>query len=379
MMREMRLTMFRVATVWVMIAAPAAAQAPRPQSDVQTLSRGWAALAAGRLDDAARSANEVLKRKPRSHAALSLKIEALAGGAQPIVALDAYEEWLPKAGRNVDDRGLLEPIATGILRTIAMDPDAAISSRALRFLASAGDDAAVQALRRRSGEGDPTAAVALASAGDPAGITASQTLVAAGSGRDVSAAIAELAEHGGLSPSLLASLLTDRVPMNRAAAARALGNSTDSNANQQLEELSRDPDSMVRRSVTLARAVRGDPKALADARAMLGSEVPDLRLFAAEALYTTLPTESEQAVRPLLANRDGLNRFRAAAIVGKTDPSAAQSVLLEGLADQNPLIQQEAARIATETLPGDIVVLRQLLRHRDHTIVVTAAGAIITD
>jgi HEAT repeat protein len=103
-----------------------------------------------------------------------------------------------------------------------------------------------------------------------------------------------------------------------------------------------------------------------------------VRLFAAEALYTTLPTESEQAVRPLLTNRDGLNRFRAAAIVGKTDPSAVQSILFEGLADQNPLIQQAAAGLVTEMLTGDIVVLRQLLRHRDRVIVVGAAGAIVS-
>jgi len=111
---------------------------------------------------------------------------------------------------------------------------------------------------------------------------------------------------------------------------------------------------------------------------MLASEVPDLRLMAAEALATTLPGESEQAVRPLLTNPDGLNRFRAAALVGLVDPLAVQSVLIEGLAQENPLIQQEAARLVAETLPGDIVLLRQLLRHRDHLIVVNAAGAIIS-
>ena len=107
MMREMKSTMFVVATVCVILAAPVAAQAPPPPSDAQTLSRGWAALAGGRLDEAASLANGILKRKPRSHAALTLKIEALSSGALPIAALDAYEEWLPKAGRNVDDRGLL--------------------------------------------------------------------------------------------------------------------------------------------------------------------------------------------------------------------------------------------------------------------------------
>ena len=52
---------------------------------------------------------------------------------------------------------------------------------------------------------------------------------------------------------------------------------------------------------------------------------------------------------------------------------------MEGLADQNPVIQQQAARIVGETLPGNIVLLRQLLRHADHTIMVQAAGALVAN
>jgi HEAT repeat protein len=373
--------MFSVATVCVILGAPAAgqAQAPRPQSDAQTLSRGWAALATGRRDEAASLADGILKRKPQSHAALSLKLEALSTGSQPLRALDAYEQWLPKGGRNVDDRGLLEPIALGILRTITTDADAATSSKALQILASTGDSEAEQSLRKRSSEGDQTAALALATAGDPAGITGLQTLVAAGSGRDTSAAIAALAAHGGLTMAVLDTLIKDRVPMNRAAAARALGSMAGQDAEQRLAQLSQDPDPLVRMSVTLAQAKKGDEKALADARGMLASEVPDLRLIAAEALESTLPQEAEQATRPLLTNRDGLNRFRAAAIVGRADPAAVQSVLLEGLMDKNPLIQQESARIVAKTLPQNLVLLRQLLRHADRTIVVSAAGAIVRD
>jgi HEAT repeat protein len=374
---EMTSMIFRIAVACVILSAPVAAQAPRPASDPQIISRGWAAIAAGRFGEAVTLADGILKRKPRSHAALALKIEALSAGAQPIVALDAYEQWLPGAGRRVDDRGLLEPVAAGLLRTLATDADPVIRSKALQALTESGDSAATDALRKRSGEGDQTATFALVSSGDSSAISAVQTLVAAGTGRDVSAAIDALAEHGGISPSVMTAIVKDRVPMNRAAAARALGRSSDLNASQLLEELSRDPDPVVRRSVTLARAVRGDAKALADGREMLASEVPELRVFAAEALATTLPTESGQAVRPLLANRDGLIRFKAAAIVGRTDPAAVQSVFMEGLGDPNPLVQQEAARLATETLPGDIVLLRQLLRHADHTIVVNAAAAII--
>jgi HEAT repeat protein len=364
--------------VCVIVAAPAAAQGPRQASDAQVISRGWAALAAGRPDEAVSLASGILKRKPRSHAALSLKIEALSSGAQPLTALDAYEEWLPKAGRNIDDRGVLEPVASGMLRILAADSDPRIRSTALEFLARSGDDTALQALRKSSAEGDQSATLALVESGDAEAIATLQTLVGAGTGRDNSAAIAALAGHGGIPPALLETLIKDRVPMNRAAAARAVAANGTSTGTQVLDELSKDPDPLVRMSVTLARAKNGDDKALANARAMLASEVPDVRLIAAEALSASLPSESEQAVRPLLTNPDGLNRFRAAAVVGQVDPMAVQSVLLEGLAQENPLIQQEAARLVAETLPGDLVTLRQLLRHRDHSIVVNAAGAIIS-
>jgi HEAT repeat protein len=296
-------------------------------------------------------ADGILKRKPRSHAAFSLKVEALSAGAQPIAALDAYEAWLPKAGRSVDDRGLLQPVAAGLLRVLAADSDPIIRAAALRFLAQGGDAQSITAL---------------------------QTLVGSGSGRDVSAAIDVLAEQGPISPSLLDTMLKDRVPMNRAAAVRALGRSKDPSAARTLESLSQDPDGLVRATAVLTRARNGDTQALTAARLMLSSDVPDIRLVAAEALQSALPAEAEQAARPLLTNRDGIYRFRAAAIVGRTDPAAAHSVLIEGLSDQNPLVQQEAARIAAEALPDDIVLLRQLLRHGDRAVVANAAGAILT-
>ena len=354
-------------------------QTPRPATDTQTISRGWAALAAGRVTEAVSLADGILKKKPRSHAAFTLKIEALSAGAKPLAALDVYEAWIPKAGRNVDDRGLLEPIAAGLLRALSADPDVAIRNTALRFLAAAGDESAAEILRKLSAEGDQRAMLALVDDGDANAIATLQTFAGSANGRDLSTAIKALAEHGGLTPGLIQTFAKDRVPMNRAAVAGALATNKDPSTAQIFEALSQDPDPLVHSSVVLARAKAGDDRALADARAMLASEVPDIRLTAAEALVEALPRESEQAVRPLLTDPDGLNRFRAAAIVGRFDPPAVQSVLIEGLAHQNVLIQQEAARIVGEILPDNIVLLRQLLRHPDRTIVVQAAGAFVAN
>ena len=138
---------------------------------------------------------------------------------------------------------------------------------------------------------------ALVRSGDANAISAVQKLLATPTGRDMSAEIEALAEHGGLTSSLLQSLATDRVPMNRAAVAGALVRSKDAAAAQLLDTLNQDKDFMVRMSIVLARAQAGDERGVADAKAMLASPVPDIRLTAAEALVATMPRESEQAVQ----------------------------------------------------------------------------------
>jgi HEAT repeat protein len=376
MMREMKSLLCSWGVVCVLAASSAAGQTPGPSNDAQTMGRGWTALAAGRADEAVSLANTILKSRPRSHAAFTLKVEALSAGPQPITALDEYEAWIPKAGHNVDDRGLLESIALGVLRLLASDSNPAVRTAALEFLASQGNESAVDALRKRSAEGDQRAMATLVERGDASSIQSLQKLVASGMGRDLSAVIMALGERDAIPPQLLQALATDHVPMNRAAIADNLARSKDPNAAALLQSLAQDPDPLVHRAVILARAKNGDDRALTEARAMLASEVPDIRLIAAEALRKTLPQEAEQAVRPLLNDRDGINRFRAAAIVGASDPATVQSVLLEGLGNENPLVQQTAARIAAETMSDDIVLLRQLLRHPDRSVVVQAAGAI---
>jgi HEAT repeat protein len=376
MTADMRSLAIGLATLALAGSSAVTAQTPRPPTDATAISRGWAALAAGRLTEAVSLADGVLKKRPRSHSAFTLKLEALSAGAKPLAALDAYEAWIPKAGR-YDDRGLLQPIASGVLRALSTNPDSAIRNAALRFLAANGDQAAADTLRKLSGEGDQRATLALVADGDANAIAALQTFAGSANGRDVSTAIKALGEHGGLTPALIQTLAKDRVPMNRAAVAEALATNRDPTSAQILETLSQDPDPLVHTSVVLARAKAGDEGALANARAMLASEVPDIRLTAAETLVGAFPRESAEAVQPLLTDPDGLNRFRAASIIGRFDPAAVQSVIIEGLAHQSPLIQQEAGRVATETLSADVVMLRQLLRHPDRAIVVQAAGAIL--
>src|SRR5688500_7467603 len=227
MTEDMRTLAIGLATLALGASSTVTAQTPRPAADATAISRGWAALAGGRLTEAVSHADAVLKRKPGSHSAFTLKLEALSAGATPLAALDAYEAWLPKAGSHVDDGGLLQPIATGILRALSTDPDPSIRNAALRFLAADGDETASATLRKLSAEGDQRATLALVADGDVNAIATLQTFAGSANGRDVSAAIKALGEHGGLTPALIQTLTTDRVPMNRAAVAEALATNKD--------------------------------------------------------------------------------------------------------------------------------------------------------
>src|SRR5687768_1660348 len=90
--------------VCVSLSTETGAQPPASvKSDWTLLAKGWTAIAVGKPDEAVAVANQILKRRPGSHGALMLKIEGLAAGARPLLALDAYEEWLTSPGEQVED------------------------------------------------------------------------------------------------------------------------------------------------------------------------------------------------------------------------------------------------------------------------------------
>ena len=124
--------------------AQATAQQPRDRaqppsaagSDVAALANGWAALAAGRSQDAIKVADGLLTERPGDHRAVDLKIEALAP-AEPLRALDAYEAWLGRV--RLEDVFLLVPVARGTLLQISAGKDRALALQALQRLAQNGD------------------------------------------------------------------------------------------------------------------------------------------------------------------------------------------------------------------------------------------------
>ena len=372
---------FRIAVsclVCVSLSTEAGAQPPASaKSDWTLLAKGWTAIAAGKPDEAVAVANQILKRRPGSHGALMLKIEGLAAGPRPLAALDAYEEWLTSAGEQVEDRGLLEPVALGLLWGLRNDQDLRVQSTALAALARSGDAEARAQLAQQGGAGNPAAIVALATTGDAAGVTALRRMVETPDRRDKTAAIELLAERGAVTPQLVTALLKDPVPLNRAAVAKLIAVTNQPDATQHLQTLLKDPDPYVRISATLGLARVGEPVAVNKVHAMLTGEVPDLQLLAADALGPGAAQQALQAVRPLLQNPDGLIRFHAAAFVGRTDPAAVRDVLLAGLIDENPVVQEEAARVLADAPTVDLAALRKLLRHGSRYVVAQAAAALL--
>jgi HEAT repeat protein len=356
-------------------AATPAASNPASERE-SALARGWTALAQGKAAAAVTAADAVLKTRPWDHAAQLLKIEGLSID-RPIAALDAYEAWQgPQSG---DDPGLLEPIARGVLRQLSSNPDPVVHLEALRQLAACRVPAARAALA--DAPANVVTDAELVKQGDAQALSRLQAAAAA-EGANKPAIAKALASTGQAGLPVLLKLATATDVPTRIAAVAALGSMRAESARSVLQRTMKDPDPMVRAWSAVGLFRLQDPVGITQIDQMLASGVPDLQLLAAEAWDgQTGPWVS--ALRPLLTNRDGLVRFQAARLIAPVDPEAAKQVFSEGLADPNPIVRAETARLAGEMAaeqPGalDWPRLRQLLRSNDATMQLRAAVAILS-
>ena len=343
-------------------------------SDAAALAEGWNSLAAGQREAAARAAAQVLSRAPWNHAAMALRIEALSA-IDPLRGLDAYEAWLAKRPR--EDAGLLEPAPRATLRQIAGGPDAGLRHDAVRLLAAAG----VPPPPGAGEAGDQLATdAARAKDGDAAALKRLDAAVTAGTG-DPAALAGSLESAGPPGTPLLMRMLTAPAGPSRAAAAAALGRRKIEGAKPALEKLTTDPDPHVRSTATVALARMGDDKAMTVVLKMLETDVPDLRIMAAEA-FEGQNGPWVAAIMPLLENRDGVTRLQAARLIAPVNPEAARRTLQEAAGDTNPVIRAEAARVMADVSPTspdviDVTQARRLLRDADPAVRLHAAGALL--
>ncbi len=353
---------------------------PPGGEEYAALARGWSALAQGRAETAIAAADELLARSPWSHQAIALKIEALAV-VDPMRALDAYESWLGL--RTTEDAGLLEPIARTVLLAVARGTDPGLRREAARLLERA--HVAVPALPGGEAGKDRVEQLvedaARAAKGDAAAVARLQGAVAAPDIPDKTPIAQALETAGPAGVPILVTMLNGPAGPGRAAAAAALGRMHADQARPALQQALKDPDPFVRSSAAVALFRLGDQQGQDFVNRMLDSEVPDLRLMAAEA-WDGQPGPWVSAIAPLLDNPDGLTRLQAARVIAPVDPEAARRVFQEALRDPNPVIRAEAARLADTNLSsqpaaGDVTRLRALLRDADATVRLQAAGALL--
>ena len=384
-----------------------AAQTPRDRapaasatdSDLAALGTGWAALAGGRPQEAIKTADALLTRRPADHRAVDLKIEALAPG-EPLRALDAYEAWLGKV--RIEDVFLLLPVARGTLKQIASGKDRALAMQALRRLAQSGDaqDAARLQEFLKSGTGagsepapSPQQDVQLALQGDAAAAKRLTAPQAASTVPPQSLARALMAAGPAGVPMLRALLKNPAAPV-RMEAALSLGKIGAAEVLPDLKTAMKDPEVRSYAAVALARL--GDPDGEAVVQELLESPVLDMRLLGAQAYEGKGAGPWVQAIMPALQDPNGLTRIRAAELLAPVAPEAALPVLLEASKDPNPVVRADVMRVFERTglltpgqqlqtsttaapdAPMSLEALRRLLRDPEPGTRLHAAGAIVS-
>jgi hypothetical protein len=362
-----------LALVIVLAQAPAGSAQTSATSDAAVIARGWTALAGGRATAALADADRVLSRRPWDHAAMLLKVNALAA-TDPVKALDAYEKWL---GNSSDDVGLLEPVAREVVRAAAngSGPLAREGRRALTLGQLAPPDSTPadeepftrDAAAARNGNADAVRRLR-AAATDP-DVRDKQPLVAA----------LEQAGRSGID-ALVTVMQNDRGPA-AGNAARALGRLGATEAVPALQSAMNTPDPYVRFSASVALARLGDPTGREAVNAMVASRVPDVRLMSAEA-WNGEDGPWVPAVLPLLDNPDGDIRLRAARLVAPFHLEAAKRTLEQAAGDPNPAIRAEALKATADVAQRnaaitDVPTLRARLRDADPAVRFYAAAGLL--
>ena len=346
-----------------------------------TLGRGWTAYAAGQFAEAARFADEALAIDSRDHDAVSLKVRASSRIAVT-AALEAYERWLALAGS--EDVALLRVLARSVLAQMAASGDRGLQLQALTRLERGGDRTAGARLQELGSLADTGADFERALQGDGA---AAMRLLEARNTTPVppQALAAALPAAGPAAVPRLRELLKHPAGPVRGAAALALGRLDAQEARADLKPLFTDPATRTFASIALARL--GDSDAEQVVQELLQSPVADLRLIAAEAYADRGPGPWVQALMPLLQDRNGLTRVRAAELLSAAAPEAAAATLAEAASDPNPVVRGDASRVLERTgsrlgsvesscEPRTIAALRRLLRDSDPAVRLHAAGAL---
>jgi tetratricopeptide (TPR) repeat protein len=361
-----------------LLSAHAAAQqktlppAAIPQAEGAVLAEGWASLAAGKHEDAARVGARALTQYPRNVSALALVVEADIARGGALRALQVYESWL--GARPHDEPGVLRRIARAYLYEWSRQTsDRRARTAALQALANDGDADAAGVLASLAGE-----AAAPAGKGSDAEVDRIASQIASGGGlklREIHR-LADTANPRAVAP--LVATLSDPHPENRAAAAEALGRLGGAQAIAALRPLVSDPHGAVRVAAAGALYKHGDYSGASILQELAVSDFAGVRRVAA-LLMASNPDESwKSLVRSLATDPDPTVQLDAARMLAPHDPEAARAIFERLMTNENLAIREEAALAFAEVPISDFPTLRRLLRSPQGRAKVSAAGRILT-
>lgn len=348
------------------------------------------ALTAGRAEEALGIADRVVIRLPARPDAALVKIEALFALRKPTEAFDAYRTFVKAAGQ--EDPAILRVMALAVLRPIAETPNELAAPTALGALATAGDAAARKKLvEQAASQKDASVAIlsteVLARLGDREAISELVTLAGSESPNASAGALktlGDLRERRG-QPAVLKGLESTNV-LVRLVAVTAAGRLKIAAAKPALQKALTDRPLLLRLQAAGALLALGDPSGRETLQQALSSEFPDARLAAAAAFADAATSTAgaagaadaartwQASVTPILANMDGLNRFKAAELLLPLDRAAALPVLQKGATDPNPVIRGEVARIVAADPRADLALTRAFLEDQSAWARVYAAS-----
>jgi HEAT repeat protein len=341
-----------------------------------TIAQGWALLAQGLLDEAAKRAAQALAASPRNPSALDLAVEVALTRGGALAGLSQYERWLGQ--RTLEEPALVRRVAVALLKEAATQWE--------------HTTARLEALRALAAEGDAAAAEALAAAANSGGTAERRLLASTGNERAISALIADLNNGTGNPMSIIEALarsgsksaiapLTERLqnpsPEVRGAAVEGLGKLGSSLGSYDLirpiKPLLADQTSYVR--VKAAGALYGlnDMSGLQILQDLMQAETSASRLIALQAMASRPDAVWLGQVQRLASAAEPEVRVQAARLLGPHDPELARKVLEGVMSDPNPAIREMAADAVGDVQPTDFPTLRRLMKSSDRLTGVRAA------
>jgi HEAT repeat protein len=321
-----------------------------------------------------------LLEQMRSESRTAIAVAVAAG--RPSEALDTYDRFYTSVKRH--DFTLLVPAVKGTLAAIAADPASLARIAALERLARSGDSAARGELEAAAGGGNTLmpagieADCALARLGDSPAIDRLIQRLGAEAPRDKGSIIKGLMDAGAKRAAYaIVPFLADENPSNRLAAIQAL---TKLGSREQIAPLraafEAEPRPFMRQSLAAALHSAGSDAGDAVLAKLETSPLPDSRLLAAEAYYTSKSPRWTAIARGLLrAPGDGAS-LRAAVMLGPSDPDA-QRVLTAAAKSANMATREVGAMLLESAGSRDTTFLVTLLRDPSAFVRAYAGGALL--